>query len=55
MTSSTHDERWKELCAAIVDEPDSKKLMELVDKLNRVLEEREKQLKGKDAAEENQP
>jgi hypothetical protein len=50
MTSSTHDKRWKELCEAIVDEPDSKRLMELVEKLNRVLEEREKQLKGKDAA-----
>ena len=47
MTSSTRDERWKELCAAIVDEPDSKKLMELVEKLNRVLEEREKELKRK--------
>lgn len=41
MTSSTHDERWKELCQAIVEEPDSNRLMELVSKLNRVLEERE--------------
>ena len=41
MTSSTHDERWKELCQAIVEEPDSNRLMELVNKLNRVLEERE--------------
>ena len=49
MTSSTHDERWKELCEAIVEEADSKRLMELVEKLNRVLDEREKQLKRKDA------
>jgi hypothetical protein len=41
MTSSKHDERWRELCEAIVQEPDSKRLMELVEKLNRVLEERE--------------
>jgi hypothetical protein len=47
MTSSTQDERWKELCEAIVEEPDSKRLMELVEKLNRVLDEREKELKKK--------
>jgi hypothetical protein len=41
MTSSTQDERWKELCQAIVDESDSNRLMELVSKLTRVLEERE--------------
>lgn len=41
MTSSTQDERWKELCQAIVEESDSNRLMELVSKLNRVLEERE--------------
>jgi hypothetical protein len=41
MTSSTRDERWKDLCQAIVEEPDSNRLMELVRKLNRVLEERE--------------
>ena len=41
MTSSTQDERWKELCQAIVEESDSNRLMELVAKLNRVLEERE--------------
>jgi hypothetical protein len=41
MTTSTQDERWRELCEAIVDEPDSQRLMELVSKLNRVLEERE--------------
>jgi len=41
MTSSTRDERWKDLCQAIVEEPDSNRLMELVRKLNRILEERE--------------
>ena len=41
MTSSTHNDRWRELCQAIVEEPDSNRLMELVTKLNRVLEERE--------------
>jgi hypothetical protein len=50
MTSSTQDERWKELCEAIVEEADSKRLMELVEKLNRVLDEREKQLKRKNEA-----
>lgn len=41
MTSNTHNDRWRELCQAIVEEPDSNRLMELVTKLNRVLEERE--------------
>lgn len=41
MTSSTQEERWRELCEAIVEEADSKRLLELVDKLNRILEERE--------------
>ena len=55
MTSSTHDERWKELCEAIVEEPDSKRLLELVEKLNQVLDEREKELKVRTAgAEGNQ-
>jgi hypothetical protein len=45
MSSSTQNERWKELCEAIVEEPDSNRLMELVSKLNRVLEEREAEFK----------
>ena len=49
MTSSTHDERWKELCEAIVEEPDSRRLMELVEKLNNVLDERERELKARAA------
>lgn len=43
MTGNKHDERWRELCEDIVQEPDSKRLMELLEKLNRVLEEREKE------------
>jgi hypothetical protein len=43
MTSNKHDEHWKELCAAIVQEPDSKRLLELVEKLNQILEEREEE------------
>ena len=50
MTSNTQDERWKELCEAIVDEEDSNRLMELVNKLNRVLEERETEFKGRSKA-----
>jgi hypothetical protein len=50
MTSSTRDERWRELCEAIVDEEDSNRLMELVNKLNRVLEERETEFKGRTKA-----
>jgi hypothetical protein len=50
MTSSTQDERWKELCEAIVDEEDSNRLMELVNTLNRVLEERETEFKGRSKA-----
>jgi len=41
MSSSTHDERWKDLCQAIVEESDSNRLMELVNKLNCLLEDRE--------------
>ena len=47
MTGSKHDERWRELCEAIVQEPDSKRLMELVDKLNHLLEERETDTRAK--------
>jgi hypothetical protein len=40
-------DRWKELCEAIMREPDPQKLMELVEKLNLTLEERENELKAK--------
>jgi hypothetical protein len=39
LTSSKHEDRWRELCEAIIREPDSKRLMELVEKLTRELEE----------------
>lgn len=47
MTGNKHDERWRELCEAIVQEPDSKRLMELVEKLNRLLQEREPEGRAK--------
>jgi hypothetical protein len=40
-------DRWKDLCEAIMREPDPRKLMELVEKLNQTLEERENELKAK--------
>jgi hypothetical protein len=40
-------DRWKDLCEAIMREPDPQKLMELVEKLNLTLEERENELKAK--------
>jgi len=36
---------WRELCEAIMNESDPEKLMDLVNELNRVLEEREKELR----------
>jgi hypothetical protein len=43
MTGNKHEEHWRELCEAIVQEPDSKRLMELVEKLNQILEKRDGQ------------
>jgi hypothetical protein len=43
MTGSKHEERWRELCEAIVQEPDSRRLIDLVETLNRILEDREKE------------
>ena len=51
MTSSKHDERWRELCEQIVQEADSKRLMELIQKLNEMLEEREARAKNTMAGE----
>ena len=45
--NNRENDRWRELCEAIVREPDSKRLMELVQKLNQILEERENQPKPK--------
>jgi hypothetical protein len=42
-------DRWKDLCEAIMREPDPRKLMELVEKLNQTLEERENESKAKRA------
>jgi len=39
------DNRWKELCEAIMRETDPQKLLALVEELNRTLDEREKELK----------
>jgi hypothetical protein len=41
MITSKRDDDWRELCEAIMREPDSKRLLELVRKLNELLEERE--------------
>lgn len=46
MTSSELDERWRELCEAIVQEPNSDRLIQLVEKLNQILEEREVKAKN---------
>jgi hypothetical protein len=43
MSGNKRDDRWRELCEAIVREPDSTRLMELVEKLNRILEQREEE------------
>ena len=42
MTNS-RDDQWRELCEAIMREEDSKRLMELVEKLNQTFEEREEE------------
>ena len=42
MTNS-RDDQWRELCKAIMREEDSKRLMELVEKLNQTLEAREEE------------
>lgn len=39
------DSTWKELCEAIMRETDAQKLLALVEELNRILDEREKELK----------
>jgi hypothetical protein len=41
MTSNKPNDDWRELCEAIMREPDSKRLLELVRQLNELLEERE--------------
>ena len=46
MTTSKPDDDWRELCEAIMREPDSKRLLELVRQLNELLEEREPSEEG---------
>lgn len=41
MSGNKREDRWRELCHAIVQEGDSKRLMELVEQLNRILEQQE--------------
>ena len=45
MKDHPNDHRWKELCQAILDEPDPVKLQELASMLNEELEGREKESK----------
>jgi len=43
MNDHSNDHRWKELCQAILNEPDPVKLQELAIMLNDELEAREKE------------
>jgi hypothetical protein len=40
-----NDHKWQELCQAIMAESDPHKLLKLVTELNRVLDEREQELR----------
>ena len=48
---SDNEERWRELCAQAAIEQDSRKLMELVKEISRLLAEKER--RGKSKAEED--
>jgi hypothetical protein len=37
-------ERWMELCAQVASEQDPKKVLELVEQINKLLEEKERRL-----------
>ena len=39
-------EKWMELCAQAAEEQDPEKLMELIAQINRLLEAKERRLKG---------
>lgn len=39
-------ERWQHLCAKAADEQDPQKLLELVQEINRLLQEKEQRLAG---------
>jgi hypothetical protein len=47
MTGNQHEQRCRELCEAIAEEPDSRRLMDLLEALNRLLEERERERTAK--------
>jgi len=43
-------ERWRQLCEQAAVEKDAEKLLELVKEINRLLEEKERRLKGNRSA-----
>lgn len=45
----TNPEKWKKVCAKAAIEKDPKRLLELVEELNRLLEERDKAEKSPEA------
>lgn len=47
MSTETPDERWKQLCKAILEEPDPNRMLDLVIRLNRALEEKEKRARAR--------
>jgi hypothetical protein len=48
-------ERWKELCEQAAVEQDSEKLMDLIKEINRLLEEKEQRVKGRQAPSQKKP
>jgi len=45
VNDNTNDHRWRELCEAIVEEPDPVRLQYLAELLNKELEQREKRMR----------
>ena len=45
VNDSTNDHRWRELCEAIVEEPDPVRLQYLAEMLNKELEQREERMR----------
>lgn len=48
-------EKWLELCELAAKEQDAKKLMALVQEINRLLEEKEQRLKSRSATADQSP
>ena len=46
MNDNSNDRRWRELCEAILEEPDPERLQYLAEMLNTELEKREKRMQG---------